>query len=396
MAEEETYPYSVQMTSKIMEFYRKRSYNPTEYNYTENGDLILDKSVILLKRYVAMTPDERAEQEKKRIDELIRIEAEIETKKQLLREALGEFKEDTGGMEPVLLYNKQIQALDSQRGSIRSQERYFTNIVNPATNEILMDQPRESRKLFTHADSFGILSPTVYKLNLVDFRALFFYGKYIDQETGETERVELTVGRSLLSNGQIARFFFDTEEISPLREFRFTMNKTEYSSAIQAYEVERVKELQANGSASLGDILSKLMKTRSVRTVRLIMKPIKDQVENPAELWFNVFSNMYLQNEELKEVLLATGSDILAYQDPTSALYGIGVGLNEETRLNIKNWLGENLVGRALERLRLQLREGSAAEDAVPEEAVDRVVTEEEQAAARLGAIINKRGGARR
>jgi len=388
---EESYPYPVEISSKIQEFYRKRNKNPADYIYTENGDLILDKNVILLKKYVPMTSEERAEQEQGRIDKLIRIEAEIEEKKHLLRDAIQEFKE-SGQIGPILLYNKQIGALELQRGFARSQERYITFIDNPSTNKILLDQPREKRKLFTTADAFGIWAPSVFTLKCLDFSPTFFYGKYVDQETGEAERVELNIGRSLLEDGQIARFFFDTEEISPLREVRFTMNKTEYSSAIQAYEVERVKELQATGAASLGDTLSKLMKTRSVRTVRIIMKSIKDQVEDPEELWFNVMSNLYLQNEDLKDTLLATGSDILAYQDPTSALYGIGVGLNEETRLSIKNWLGENLVGRVLQRLRIQLREGGVA-PAAPQVATKKVITSEEQAAAKVGAIIKARRG---
>jgi predicted NAD-dependent protein-ADP-ribosyltransferase YbiA (DUF1768 family) len=389
---DESYPYTAEVSSQISEFYRKRNKKPYEYIYTENGDLIYGKVVIPLKRYVGMTPEERAAQEQERIEKLIRIEAEIEKKKSILRGALENFKEN-GEISQVLFYNKQIQSLDSQRSYVRSQERFFTYIYNPPTNEILLDQPREKRKLFTIADFFGgALGPTVVKLNLSDFSPLFFYGKYVDEETGDTESIELNVGRSLLEDGQIARFFYDTEEISPLRDVTFTMNDTEYSSAIQAYEVERVKELQATGSASLGDILSKLMKTRSVRTVRLIMKSVKEQVADPEELWFNVMSNMYLQNEDLKTILLATGSDILAYQDPTSGLYGIGVGLNEETRLNINNWLGENIVGRALDRLRLQLREGGLEEEtAVPGAAAKRVITADEQAAAKLGAIIKAR-----
>jgi predicted NAD-dependent protein-ADP-ribosyltransferase YbiA (DUF1768 family) len=388
---EESYPYSAEISSQIREFYRKRNKKPYEYIYTENGDLIFGKIVIKLKRYVEITPEERAEQEQDRINKLIRIEEEIEEKKRILRSALEDFKQN-GEIGPVLIYNRQIQRLESQRCNARSQERFFTYIFDPSTNQILLDQPHEKRKLFTIADAFGIMAPTVFKLNLSDFSPLFFYGKYVDQETGEAERVELNVGRSLLEDGQIARFFYDTEEISPLREVRFTMNDTEYSSAIQAYEVERVKELQETGAASLGDILSKLMKTRSVRTVRLIMKAVKDQVADPEELWFNVMSNMYLQNDDLKATLLETGSDILAYQDPASALYGIGVGLNEVTRLNINRWLGENLVGRALERLRLQLREGSLEEiTAVPAAPAKKVITSDQQAAAKLGAIIKAR-----
>jgi len=382
---EESYPYSLDISSKIKEFYRKREKNPTEYIYTENGDLIL-KDVISLKRYVPMTLEERTEQEQARIDKLVRIEAEIEEKKHLLRGALDEFKMG-GQMAGVLLYNKQIGALELQRISVRSQERFIEYINNPATNEILLDQPREKRKLFGGNDPFR---QQAFALKCLDFSPVFFYGKYVDQETGQAERVELNVGRSLLEDGQIARFFFDTEEISPLREVKFVMNDTEYSSAIQAYEVERVKELQATG-VSLGDTLSKLMKTRSVRTVRLIMKSVKDQVEDPEGLWFNVMSNMYLQNDDIKEALLSTGSDILAYQDPISALYGIGVGLNEETRLSIKNWLGENLVGRVLERLRIRLREGVGV--AAPQVAKNKVISSEEQDAARLGAIIKARRG---
>jgi hypothetical protein len=58
-------------------------------------------------------------------------------------------------------------------------------------------------------------------------------------------------------------------------------------------------------------------------------------------------------------------------------------------------WKGENAAGLAQETVRSRLREATLSEAPV-EEAKEGVVSEEEQAAAKVGAIINaKRGGGR-
>ena len=99
---------------------------------------------------------------------------------------------------------------------------------------------------------------------------------------------------------------------------------------------------------------------------------------------------MFLQNTDLQDFLLSTGDDILVYADPTSALYGIGVGIEDAKRLDQKQWKGQNIVGRMMERVRVQLREQPLSDEPV-QKAKAAVISREEQDAARKAAIIRSR-----
>ncbi len=71
-----------------------------------------------------------------------------------------------------------------------------------------------------------------------------------------------------------------------------------------------------------------------------------------------VFSGLmvkFSQNEELREQLLATGDAILAECSPTDRIWGIGLSLTEERRLDPDLWQGKNLMGYALMEVREQM-----------------------------------------
>ena len=270
--------------AKIKQFYYKRMKDPFNYKYTENGELISNNTVLKLKSYVPLTEEDRENMEKERRELLIAIETEIETKKRELRYALEEYKE-SGDVGQVLLKNKEVEALEQQRVSIRTQERFIKMIQNPVTNQILLEKSRETRRLIPPgADPFNF---GVFALVTREFHPRNFYGKYVDSESVENrgiDKIGLDATRTYMKDGKIARFFYEASDVdpnsplSPLLPSKIIIESTEYSNAIQAYEAERAKEL------GLNDIVGKLMKTRSARTVRLIMKEVKDQVENPEEV----------------------------------------------------------------------------------------------------------------
>nr|MBP3598860.1 NADAR family protein [Eubacterium sp.] len=64
------------------------------------------------------------------------------------------------------------------------------------------------------------------------------------------------------------------------------------------------------------------------------------------------------QNEELLEMLLATGDAVLAECSRNDRKWGIGVGIRETNRYDTSTWCGKNLLGRVLMEVREELRRG--------------------------------------
>jgi predicted NAD-dependent protein-ADP-ribosyltransferase YbiA (DUF1768 family) len=164
------------------------------------------------------------------------------------------------------------------------------------------------------------------------------------------------------------------------------MDDTQYFTGIQAYEAERAKEM------GMMDLRASILKTRSPRTIRLMV--MKRKMAHPADakgLWLKIFTNIYQQAETLKEKLLATETDALVYADIREGPSGIGLAEKDTGVLDPSKWKGENIVGLALETLRTQLREGNAEEAPMNAAPKERVISEEQQANAKVGAIINAR-----
>ena len=88
--------------------------------------------------------------------------------------------------------------------------------------------------------------------------------------------------------------------------------------------------------------------------------------------------------------LLETGTDSIVYADARPGPSGVGVSDKDTAVLDPTKWKGENAAGLAQETVRSRARE-STLEEAPAGNATEGVVTEEEQAAAKVGAIINAR-----
>ena len=63
----------------------------------------------------------------------------------------------------------------------------------------------------------------------------------------------------------------------------------------------------------------------------------------------------FTQNEELKEKLLATRDALLAECAMQDKIWGIGLSMKDERRFDPEEWLGQNLLGFALMRVREKL-----------------------------------------
>ncbi len=63
----------------------------------------------------------------------------------------------------------------------------------------------------------------------------------------------------------------------------------------------------------------------------------------------------FSQNEGAKQVLLSTGTRIIAEASPRDKTYGIGIAIHDERRHDANNW-GGNLMGQILKDVRDELR----------------------------------------
>jgi len=138
--------------------------------------------------------------------------------------------------------------------------------------------------------------------------------------------------------------------------------------------------------------VASLLKTRSSRMMRVLTQKVTDHPVDARGLWLSIYTALYEQHPELQAKLLETGADSIVYADVRPGPSGVGVSQKDAAILDAAQWKGENAAGLAQEQVRSQLREGTGAE-AEPVTATGGVITEEEQARARVGAIVNSRRG---
>jgi hypothetical protein len=109
------------------------------------------------------------------------------------------------------------------------------------------------------------------------------------------------------------------------------------------------------------EALKKIMDSDSPATHKRTGRQVKNYDD---EKWCDVsrytvfIANMakFLQNEDLKEKLLATGNKIIVEASPYDALWGIGLGPWDDKVLDKKNWKGKNWLGEELRLVREQIR----------------------------------------
>lgn len=404
-------PYDKETITAMQKFFTGRAKLPGFYTFTAEGNLEIKEGggkkskmppgIIQLRRFVPLEPSERAAIDEARLEALSGLDEEYEKEMATLRKAMEEYKA-TGAMRGVLSSNQLLTEIDARRNAVRSTVRNLVAIPNPAVKEILLEQRYEERRLFEPKDPFD---KEVARLCLYTFSPEVDQGKYVADEMAEkgdsdakvedeAEKANEILYRQRLKDGRPARIFYDTDSevngfMSPMWVVDFTLNvsaETRYSSPIQAYEVERAKEL---GDSTLAE---SLLKTRSPRTIRLMTRKTKGHPKDAKGLWVKIYTAIYEQYPILKAKLLNTGSDTLVFADVREGPSGIGLSDKDSAALDPAKWKGENAVGLAQETVRTRMREGAVDEAAAAvNPAVGGSITEEQQERAKVGAIINAR-----
>ncbi len=105
---------------------------------------------------------------------------------------------------------------------------------------------------------------------------------------------------------------------------------------------------------------AKILATSDVGDIKALGRSVQNYNET---IWnglrqiivYKGLTQKFKQNEELKNLLLSTGTSILAETAVKDTIWGIGLSMQDENRFNIYKWRGQNLLGFALMEVRDEL-----------------------------------------
>ncbi len=365
-AEPYRYPERIQIESRVpstqilsdpqlVRFFQGRELDPEHYFYTPEGNLetkgvkdVPDSVYYLREQFQPLTEPTYVELMAKREEELKERERVFEGAVKNLRDRLSEYILNTGTTaETVVLANTAVLEASKQRTLVAYPEKWTNSLENPVTNEILiMYEPYEKRKM-----GYPVV---MMKHNQLDRKVAF--GSYVER----TNEEDVQEGGSLR-----IRFITDvndekTGHFHPFTQRGFKFNETEYCCPYQAFEGERFKQLGKE------DLRQQILGTRSGRTIHAIAVKDKTMINAPQQLWEDILFQFFYQHPDFRKELDATGLDKFHVMD-------------KEVPAD---------YGTFLEKARLRLRElGDKELD--HQEVKEKVITEEEQKKAKVGAIIH-------
>lgn len=108
------------------------------------------------------------------------------------------------------------------------------------------------------------------------------------------------------------------------------------------------------------EIAQEILKTSNVAEIKALGRKVrnfndKEWDKQKEEIITNGLYAKFSQNDTLKNKLLATGQAVLAECAVNDRIWGIGLSMKDNNRLNIKSWRGQNLLGKYLMAVREKL-----------------------------------------
>ena len=401
-----SFPYDAKTQVQIETFFKKLSARTTKdkyiYKQTAEGNLeTYDSktnqliSSIPLYYYRSYTKDEINNIESERIQEIIKIEEQIDIIRDLLRKAYEEYK-STKNASNFMKYNEEIKELELKKIMFRSPVRDIKTLDSVEIRDINLEEKYEVRKM-----------KDVYVLITREFPLWKLYGKYTDSkevlEVSIQKQTILSDGESFLKNGKIARIFNAVVDddvnnfLSIFFIYDFVYNNVKYSSPYQAFEAIRLENL------GYEDLRNQLMKSKSIKYIRTIASKIKRALPNTKEVWKDILYEYYSQNGTARDELINTKNTILVFANNVPYLGGIGleiVSSGEEINESIYDpslWktfkVGDvimipNIVGNVLMELRSEMSE-TVPEEQTGGEIKEIYKTDETKEKEKKAAIIN-------
>ena len=343
---------------KVKLFYSYKSKFPRSFVYTAEGNLqVLENplgippTVITLRAFGPLRPEELEEIEAKQRADQLKVEAEYVQKLKELRDEYEIYDpmspESVAG---IVKLNEDLREVSVLRNKTMYPEQWVKTIQSVDTRHILLDQPHEERKL-------GY--------------PIYLYKRWTlsrnDAEGHYREHGEFRPGGGMEGGGTVVLFITDTEDpqtgiFHPAKEREFVYNETRYVSPYQAYETERFKELEDE------KMVKQLLGTRSAKTIKQLVSMEPRQPQHPLQLWEEILEAFYTQFKDAAETLKATGSARFHMMDKQ---------------------IGTPEYANALATVRTKLKEKENDAPGNVDQVKRSVITEDEQKKAKVGAIIH-------
>jgi hypothetical protein len=408
--------------SNLQSFFMGRQRRPDLFTFDATGNAIFKAvfdaekptKVFHLLKYETAKPEEIEELYTERQDELEGLIIELEDAKDELRAALKDYNENGGDVSIVVAANSKVQAKEKAMSAIMSPMRAMSRYSSVEIRDVLLENQYEKRKV-------------QQEINVVKGHSILSHSALLVPLSEEAE--------VLGEEKQEYAIIFDDPAIPNPKEFPLlglykpkplsvlgsSNKKNVYNSLLQAILVETMK---ANTLKFTPEQIDQVIKASTPGAVRRVAEPFDFTVGDFKDAIFvkviDAAIDEWSDEENFLDALEETGDKTIVYVAPLQktannkllSLFGTGLlsgkkSVNEKGELvateanqeNPTKWKGLNRWGIALQTARAQWRDTASgggermAKDLSKVEVDLAAKTQEQQEAARKGAIIAARRG---
>ena len=213
---------------------------------------------------------------------------------------------------------------------------------------LALDMHRRHRRLHNKLD-----------LNRLQLCMLYRYRRH-----QHLDQLPSAITPGIRENRHCVGFFGKMSPFSNFHPARFTISDTEYSCTEQYYQAQ--KALILGDKKAQRTIMASTNPVDMFKVGRSLDGDDNDNWTSSREdIMFKGNMAKYTQNQELLELLIATGEKTLVECSARETYWGSGVSLHHADALN-QEWPGENRMGVVLERVRAEIIHADKLDDDDP------------------------------
>lgn len=161
-----------------------------------------------------------------------------------------------------------------------------------------------------------------------------------------------------MSKQNVIGFWRETKKYGFMSQWypsKFTIEENEFTSCEQWMMFQKAVLFQDPENAML---ILEMKNPKEIKKMGRKIKNFNGKIwdQNKFEIIYRGNLEKFVQNDDLREQLLATQDNILAEASPYDKVYGIGMYPNDPNVQYPERWKGENLLGQALMKVREELK----------------------------------------
>lgn len=136
-----------------------------------------------------------------------------------------------------------------------------------------------------------------------------------------------------------------------------------YNCSEQYFMVQKLKTFDKNNRV----LLDKMLCETDPKKIRQLGRQVRNYDEQQWDLirysvMLQGLTYKFTQNPDLQKILLGTGEQMLAEASPYDQVWGIGMFASDAKAQHPSQWRGQNLLGKALMKLRDHLKTNTSKE----------------------------------